>query len=368
MSKVAVFGPKRYVKFSVTNDEVLLLSHAEGALGGFFVDPPKMQGRTSTGHRQWSTFVAQRAAARFADDDYLGAVSAWDEGETLPFPALRRLTVKNRQTARELPEDFHARAGTQYVEGLVAPIQRNLFSSVVALDPGGDISNWQELSWYDRSSGYQVRVTTDPTDVWAVLLQTLENRANEYVRPPRSSPLRTVVVDPSLVKFLGRTSGVIDAQLDGVKNLEDIRREFSGADVTKHLFDSLRDEGPAAVARRTGIPASTLSAIARGTSPGAKTLRHYADSLGSSQRIGNLCAREACPGKILRLNQRYCSRTCANSDYRAHQRSGSSCVKKSATMANVDFSQLPRCPGCSALLLGAAAERGVCRHCSSEKR
>lgn len=360
-----LFGPKRYAEYREEGGEIIALSHAEAALGGFFVDPPLMSGR-SRGHRRWSSHVAERAAlhAHLGGGEARGSMP-WDPEGTLPFPSLRRLSVKSRETARTLPPAQRVRPGTRYLEGLVAVTQRGLCHSVVALDPGGDLSDWAELPWYGRPSGQGVRVTTDPRDVGAVLLQTLEDRAREYEKPPRTQPLDLVVVEPKLVRVAGRVSDVIDADLDGLENLEGRRHEFSGAQIRDHFVEEIRTVGPVAFARRTGIAPSTASAIARGASPRARTLRRYVEALKSLEANERTCSWEECSVALTRSNQKYCSRAHADRDYRRRKNASrsSTLMPKEEALSVSDFSGLPRCHGCSALLLGAAAARGVCRDC-----
>jgi len=275
--------------------------------------------------------------------------------------------VKTREMARSLPTVFRARPGTVYLEGLVSVTHRGIYGSVVTLDPGGDLSDWADFTWMDRASEKQVRVTTDPKDVGAALLQTLEDRAADYVRPPRASPLCAVVVDPRLVRTVGRVSGVIDADLDGAENPREKRHEFSRADVMAHLVDALHSEGPAAVARKTGLSVSTLSAVARGTTPSSRTIRQYVEALGSVQRGDRTCAWETCEVTITRPNQRYCSRAHVDRAYRGRKISSSPTYDAMiSTLDGFDVSVHPRCRRCSAVLLGSAATRGTCRNCESD--
>jgi transcriptional regulator with XRE-family HTH domain len=361
-----IYGPKRYVEYLEEGGEVEVSSHAEAALGGFFADPPLMRGR-GEGHRKWSSHVALRAVAlalQGGGDE--SEPLPWDLEGALPFPALRRLTVRSREIALSLPSVLGLLPGTRYLEGLVAVAQRGLHGSVVALDPGGDLSNWESLAWYDRASGKRVRVTTDPKDAEAVLLQTLEDRAVEYRRPPRTKPLAFVMVDPRLIKFVGRTSDVIDADLNGEENLSEKRHEFSRADVAGHLVEALQRNGTAEVARRTGLSVSTLSAIARGTSPRSRTVRRYLETLRSVERSGRTCAWEECAATITRPNQRFCSRAHADRAYRKCKKGRVSPRREENSMTCAPSIQ--RCLGCSALLLGAAATRGICRSCQSSGR
>jgi hypothetical protein len=61
--------------------------------------------------------------------------------------------VKTPEMARSLPPVLGARPGTRDIAGVVDPDRRRLHANPVALDPGRDLSNWGELSWFDRATG-----------------------------------------------------------------------------------------------------------------------------------------------------------------------------------------------------------------------
>ena len=219
-----ICGPKRHYRYRIISGEAVIEDHTETQLGGTYADPPIMRGRTPNGQRRWSQAAVTREAAHQLahqldlDRDALRPAAPWDEGQATSCPSLRRLMVKTPEMASALPECFGARPGTRYVQATVHPLRKGVDETPVALDPGGDIARWWKLHWVGQSTGSGNRVTTDPRDVGAVLLESLDYRAVLWSKPPRTVPIESVTVFPELVRRVGRVSGVIDADEVGLDN------------------------------------------------------------------------------------------------------------------------------------------------------
>jgi hypothetical protein len=233
-----VFGPKRHVEsigdglLDALDTEVdpENFDATEANLGGTYADPPALRGRVAVpdGYRRWSMAVVRREAdlalARAKDPDALrsSCPAAWDDPNAVPFPAIRRLMVKTPAMAYALHACLGARPGTRYIEMSGRDVYRGQEVTVVALDPGGDLSEWDQLSWVVNTSGEPVRVTTDPDDRGAlsaepgvVLVASLDQKGCDWSKPPRRDPISEVVVTPGNVRYVGRASAVIDADTDG---------------------------------------------------------------------------------------------------------------------------------------------------------
>jgi len=349
-----VFGPKRHAQFTMGATGPELVDHAEVALGGFFADPPSMRGRDRAGpHRQWSTAAVlgevRLSVARAMGVDVVRGCAPWDRDGELPFPALRRLEVKTPEMARQLPEALHARPGTRYVEAIVSPLRGEDQETPVAIDPGGDLSDWQHLRWVSRRTGEPTRITTDAQYVEAILVESLDDRAIRYGRSSRATPITEFSVDPSLVRHVGRASGVIDAQLDGLDDLASRRPVLGDADLVAFIGQEARALGPTEFSRRYGIRLRTAEGIASGRVPSKRTVAQVHRLLTIGAPPLRTCALEGCDTIVTRANATYCSRR--------HRDDARTIVK---TVANTD--DVVRCR-CGTALLGAAAKRGTCRAC-----
>jgi hypothetical protein len=352
-----VFGPKRYVDVEIVGEGVTLLDQAEVALGGFYADPPRLQGRTEEGHRRWSTRAAEEAARHLIrDPGGQRATAPWDEEGGMPTPALRRLVVKTPEMLTLVPESLNPTMGTQFLEAKTSVLRRSLSGNPVALDPGGDLSGWRDLAWFDRRPGAEIAVTTDPTDVSSILIQSLDERAWEYTRPPRSEPIDEVVIDASLIQRVGRVSGVIDAELDGLDNVDGQRLVFDSADLTAHLKSELLELGPAAFSRRFDIASGTAQGILGGRAPSRRTLDRYARALEASDCQARTCALADCDVEVIRPNARYCSKAHADRAYRRRKLNRD-------TGPEMPVDEVVCAGGCGAVLLGAARSRGTCSEC-----
>jgi hypothetical protein len=267
--QAVVFGPKRHAEWS--GDDVLVHDSdsvepgswdaTEHGLGGTFVDPPAMRGRVQPvdGYRRWSMTAVRTEVAlavqRARTDGFVPRPEpAWDATEPMPFPAFRRFIVKTPEMAKALPARMGARPGTRYVEGEPAAAM-TVGSPIVALDPGGDLAEWRALDWMVKATGEGRRVSTDWRDIDAVQVVTLAAKAAEWSSPTRMEPIERVVIDPALVRHVGRDSPLIDAWEDGLPG--DVRKRrvaYSDADRLATVAKWAKALGPRAFARRTGLP------------------------------------------------------------------------------------------------------------------
>ncbi|MGC8628575.1 MAG: hypothetical protein ACP5VR_13700, partial [Acidimicrobiales bacterium] len=168
--RAVVFANKRHAEWTgdgalvvgeADEEEAELVGATEANLGGTYADPPSLRGRVApvNGYRRWSMAAVRRevgyAQVLARSPEALRPPAPWDEGQQLPAPALRRLMVKAPAMAKALPACLGARPGTRYLEAQVAN-EGQRGTVPVALDPGGDLSGWQALTWVDRRSGRPV--------------------------------------------------------------------------------------------------------------------------------------------------------------------------------------------------------------------
>jgi hypothetical protein len=351
-----IFGPKRHVEFVVEDGVVRIVERTESTLGGFFADPPTMTGRATDGGRIWSKAAVTREVefvlARTTNPTAVRSPASWDEGLELPAPCLRHLAATSPEVLASLPTSLGAHPGSHFLEGTVDVKRRNVDPVPVALDPGGDLSNWQTLHWVARSTGEPVRVTTDPTDVGAVLLESLAVRSANWSAPHRSEPVGLVVVHPELIRIEGRISGVLDAVDDGLADVAARRPVYSEGDPRGFLQAEAKHMKKRAFARRTGLAPTTAERLARGLSIGDHNVEVAMRALLAEGSVST-CALAGCERPLSRPNQRYCSRAHQDRAYRA---------RRSARRPGPAVPVSPTCPTCGLVLVGQAAQR-ECPRC-----
>ncbi len=292
--RALVFGPKRHVEW--VGDSIA--DFTESDLGGTYAPPPAIQERSAEGYRLWSFVAVERerafALARGVDPDAIRPTAPWDIGQDYPFPAIRRLMVKTPEMARLLPSCLRAQPGAKYIEanGAVwSGISHD--RTVVALDPGGDLSGWIGLPWVDKRTGEPVQVTTDPESPDRLILETLDERAAQWSREPRSKPIDSVVIDPDLIAYEGRVSGVIDADENGLGDLESRRPVYRDADRLPALQKEARRLGYRTFARRADLPISVAKRLANGRPISETNVVRALEALRADRSL-RLCALEGC--------------------------------------------------------------------------
>jgi hypothetical protein len=303
--QAVVFGAKRHAEWA--GDEVLThdtdavepgaWDATEHGLGGTFVDPPDLRGRVQPvdGYRRWSMRAVRTEVAlaveRARTQGFVARPdAAWDVHEPMPFPALRRFIVKTPKMVAALPPCLGARPGTRYIEAEPTGAM-TVGSPMVALDPGGDLARWWELAWVVKGTGEARRVSTDWRDIDAVQLVTLDAKATEWSRPPRLEPIERVVVDPALVRFVGRDSPMIDAQEDGLPGDPRQRRiVYAEADRLDTVTRWAKALGPRAFARRSGLPLKVAERAALGRPISSSNVTKAVRALRLDDGTGNRCA------------------------------------------------------------------------------
>ena len=196
-------------------------------------------------------------------------------------PTLRRLSVRTPEMARALPDSLGPRPGTRYVEGVVDPLRRQVSPTPVALDPGGPLEHPQALGWVERATGEPLRVTTDPTVPGAVLLETLDARASRWSRPSPAQPIDSVRPHLLLIRRVGRASGVIDAEADGLHDLDRRRPVHEEADRLAYVQGEARRLGYRALpAGRDCLSRWQSGQRRRRRSPSATSMKRLGSYLG----------------------------------------------------------------------------------------
>jgi hypothetical protein len=300
-----VFGAKRHAEWA--GEEVLVRGGdaveagswdaTEHGLGGTYVDPPALRGRVQPvdGYREWSMRAVRTEVAlaveRARTHGFVARPgAAWDADEPMPFPAFRRFIVKTPEMRAALPPCLVAQPGTRYVEAEPTGAM-TVGSPMVALDPGGDLGHWWALGWVVKATGEPRQVSTDWRDIDAVQLVTLDAKGAEWSSAPRPEPLERIVIDPALVRFVGRDSPMIDAQEDGLPGDPRQRRVvYAEADRLDTVTSWAKALGPARFSRRTGLSLKVAKRIAAGQSIGQRHLAQALLTLRVEDATTNGCA------------------------------------------------------------------------------
>ena len=150
-------------------------------------------------------------------------------------------------------------------------------------------------------------VSTDPMDYDAAQLEALSARAHRYALHPRGDDIAEVHVDSDAIAHLGRVSGVIDAQDDGLPGDPRARRPaYDDADRLAVVQRLAKAHGPSRFARRAGLPLRVAKRAALGQRISkrntAKALRALRVDDGTARR----CALDGCDHLVYRPNAIYC--------------------------------------------------------------
>ncbi|MGH9291924.1 MAG: hypothetical protein ACRD0B_00200 [Acidimicrobiales bacterium] len=312
-----VYGPKRHVEFTVAADgEPEIIERTDSGLGGVLADPPSMRGRAADGLRAWSLAAIRRQVRYSLDDSTWQDVASWDAGQGRPALAVRRLQVRSPEVLASLPESLGALAGSYYSEALpgsVMGVAVRAGPGAVALDDG--TSDPWDLDWLDRRTGRPVRLSLDPANISAHLVDSLDKRAIAWAQPYRRTPLEAVHVDPLLVQHKGRLSGVIDAEIEGVPgDLGKFRPQYdpAGDAARRLLFVQRRAQamGTRAFARRTRLPLTIAKRAALGRPVSARNVAKVLRALRYADETTPRCPECDAPVVGRRKGATYCSRRC----------------------------------------------------------
>jgi hypothetical protein len=313
-----VWGSKRHA-LVVPRLGCRVESSTEHVLGAF-APPPSLGGRRPDGRHLWTEGVAELHArlAYQATGTAIVPPFAWEPHDG-DFPALKRLSISGPEALAHMPPDLGLHPFARVIEAEASPVNGPAGSSrLVAPDPGGDLSDLHGFPWHDAHSSTAAWISTDPLDIGATVVETLRAKAIDWVRPRFDKAPAGVIVDPLLVRDVGRSGG---AYRDGAPQY--IR---SGVDEASALSEAARLLGARRTAELTGLPPSTARFIVSGRSPSTRTLRrafgHLRELLGPDPlpRLLDLAADVVCAYPGCHLPARLRSRTCSERHRKALSR------------------------------------------------
>ncbi|MDA8380323.1 MAG: hypothetical protein M0020_05775 [Actinomycetota bacterium] len=322
-------APKRYVKCEPEGaGGFALADRTEHSLGGRSVEPAAMPGRDTGGRYAWTRPVAEHAIARAMGAAPPTFVACWDKGDASPWPELRRIVAASVEDLRgrkgrppRVPAVLGARPFSPLVEASPDKLLDPGAGPVVALDPGTDLAEWEELAWYHRD-GRPARVATMGDEAGVTHLDTLAATAQAWTGPVAAQDLGVIEVDPLLERRVGPSGRLIGAQFaDPDVNPDDYVLDLGGGDQARFVVELVRKLGPRELARRFGVPLDTAKRIASGERrPSAATVRRVLARLGAAASGLPTCALGGCDQPAARAGARFCSRSHRERHARAMRR------------------------------------------------
>ena len=320
-----MIGVKRYVLATLDGggDLVEVVEATEHALGGSVVDPPGFAGRTGDGRHRWTrevaAFAVRRAIAASRGKALFAPSWPWETAGS--FPSIERCQVASPERLGELSERLSLKPFGRYISG-IPEHKRDI--GPVALDPGGDLSDWQDIDW--RGVGRPVGATVDPADADLsndgtrhVLLSNLGGKATRWLGPRPLDDRSSVVVEPELIRRVGRSGALIEAQLaDPCADTSDLRAVYSEGDAASYLRRQAGALGPRVFARAAGISRDAARRIRDDKPVNDATIRKALAKLRIVMAATPRCPVDDKP--VFRLGATYCSPACRSTARRRRQR------------------------------------------------
>jgi hypothetical protein len=293
----------------------------------------------------------------------------WDAPGEAPFPVLHRFSAGSPAALKQLPEGLGAHPFAPIVEA-----RRDRYGidpdgpAPVALDPGTDLGEWEDIEWRDDHG--RLRVTTRPVRVspHMVMLQRLADFATNWAIPVPPKQPGVVDADPRLIRRVGRGGALIDAQLaDSGARAEDHMVVYDDGDSVAFVRSEVRRLGPLAFGRRYGVALNTTKKIAAGRHPSTATVRQVLSALPAGAREERTCAFDGCDELLGKRARRFCTpdhaKAARDHVYRARRKARTTepTPIRSPRAPDLDpYAGFPTCAHCDTVLLGAAADRGRC--------
>ncbi len=296
--------------------------------------------------------MAKSAAIESVGDSRLGTLKAWPQRAKSFYndvrTEMRKVTVPNRKEVQGTTtvviitvflfglyfwlvdtiigksldhQRLSLKAFGRYVSG-VPEHRRDV--GPVALDPGGDLAEWQNIDW--RGVRGPVAATVDPADAGLsndgteqVLLSNLGGKATRWLGPRVVDERSSVVVEPELIRRVGRSGALIEAQLaDPSADTSDLRAVYSEGDPVCYLARQVRTLGPRVFARATGVSPRSAERIRDGKKVRPSTVRAAIASLRIVTSGTPRCPVDDKP--VFRRGATYCSAACRSTARRRRQR------------------------------------------------
>jgi hypothetical protein len=279
---------------------------------------------------------------------------------------MRRLSATSPDILASLPASLGAHLGTPFLEASPADLWGQGGGSVVAVDSGADLAEWEDdLLWLDRKSGEPVMATTDDSvHPWdGVLVESLDSKAAMWGFGSMPAAVGGIFVDPHLIQYKGHLSGELDAQTNGTPgDTSALRPDYGGADLAAYVVAEARRLGATGFANRYALAQRTAEGICGGRRPSRATIAGVMAAVEADERT---CLLDGCDVAVGRPNQRYCTdaHRKAASRLRAGATSETPALRRPRRAEPEMVPVTVTCSGCGMFLMGETTRRGTCSDC-----
>jgi hypothetical protein len=314
---MVVFGSKRHAEFFETPEGIELVDFTEANLGGEWEAPPSRRERTADGHYAWAQEVVLRevraAVARRDNPKAWAGPVPW---ATEPFPAVRRLQVttpatlygappkRGRKRTGALPASLGLRPGSYYLA--VGADDFTPEGEVEALDRGGDLSDWEQLTWVRREDGEPVRLAMSLEILPGQGIfhpQRLVAQAQSWAGRPREEPIESIDVEQRNIREVGRVSPVQDAWHEG-GDMWAARVTYREPELLALVQEQARLLGPQRFAELTGLPLRVAKRASAGHPISAANVAKALAALRLSEP--RRCALDGCDHDVAKPRAKFC--------------------------------------------------------------
>jgi hypothetical protein len=308
-----VIGVKRYVLATLDErgDLLEVVEATEHALGGAVVDPPRMAGHDADGNRLWTRAVAavavRREIARSRGRSLAVEHWPWEDAGEPPFPSIGRVQASTPQTLVAIRRRIGVRPFGLFLEGHT---RRATETAQVALDPGTDLVEWQSLDWRGR----------DGRSADSSSLDNLGAKANRWLRPRPLDDQSEVLVEPELIRRVGKAGGVIEADLVGPDaDVSGVRAMYDDGDAPGFVAGLAAVIGPQSLSSRYGVPPDTAKSLSSGRKrPSRTTVAKVLQGMRMRVADAGTCPVDRQP--VAGAGKTYCSPRCRATARKRRQR------------------------------------------------
>ncbi len=316
-----VGGIKRWAIATLDDDGELgeVVEWSEHALGGSVVDPPLLPGFHESGARHWTREVwalgFRREIAQAKGKPVPLASWSWEAGG--PFPCLEREQAFSPARIAELAKrGLKVRPGSYIVRGITRSASN---TSPVALDPGGNLADWQSLDWRG-ADGERVQPEVRTAHVARLTdLDSLGAKAWRWLAPRPLPDGGLVEVDR--IAWVGKAGHLLEVGLVSADaDTSGLRATYDCGELLAYLTERAQTMGERHFAAMAGVSRGAAARLRNGKRIRPGTIRRAAAGLKVRLTSTPTCAFDACDRPVWTKCGHYCSERHKHSAAEARRR------------------------------------------------